>query len=167
MRTDKELKTTLRSSLVFAIDDEDTAKDILCGNSLVVMSTGNPRVIFGWPQPWPLKTHDPTYGYRYLAGMGMGFMRVGRVVYIFPMYNKNYVKWCLPIVPVLYPPWVIPYGIHGMEGGGWWIPWTFQIIPWTFQMDSISFHGISRWIPYCLSQTSCHLKIPYKTHMWT
>jgi len=20
--------------------------------------------------------------------------------------------------PVLYPPWVIPYGIHGMEGGG-------------------------------------------------
>ena len=72
---------------------------------LLVMSTGNPGVIFGWPWPQPFKTHDPTYGYRYLAGtgMGMGFMRVGWVVYIFPMYNKNYVKWCLPIVlcPVL------------------------------------------------------------------
>jgi len=34
-----------------------------------------------------------------------------------------------------------------------------------FHGISRSFHEISRWIPYCLSQTSCHLKIPYKTHM--
>jgi len=45
----------------------------------IVMSTGNPRVIFGWPLPLPFKTGDPTYGYRYLAGMGTGFMRVGWV----------------------------------------------------------------------------------------
>ena len=49
---------------------------------------------------------------------------------------------------VLYPPQVIPYGIHGMKGGihkmadgfhGLFrvIPWNFQIIPWTLQMDSI------------------------------
>jgi len=49
-------------------------------------------------------------------------------------------------------------GFHGLADG-------FHIIPWNFQMDSILF---SQWIPYgtyCLSQTSCHLKIPYKTHM--
>ena len=34
------------------------------------------------------------------------------------------------------------------------IPWNFQIIPWNFQMDSILFKS-----------DSCHLKIPYKTHM--
>jgi len=70
---------------------------------------------------------------------------------------------CYLINSVLNPPQVNPYGFHGMGGGlrwipwnGWWIPWNgqwipcnFQIIPWTFQMDSISFHGISRWIPYC------------------
>ena len=49
-------------------------------------------------------------------------------------------------ITVLYPPQVIPYGIHGMEGGGWWIPCGFHgmadgfhIIPWNFQMDSILF----------------------------
>jgi hypothetical protein len=26
------------------------------------------------------------------GGMGMDFVRVGQVVYIFPVYNKNYVK---------------------------------------------------------------------------
>ena len=43
------------------------------------------------------------------------------------------------VTAVLYPPQVIPYGIHGMEGG-------FQKL----KMDSIClvgrFHGISRWI---------------------
>jgi len=39
---------------------------------------------------------------------------------------------------VLYPPQVIPCGIHGMEGGFRWIPWNFQ-------MDSILFSG---WSPY-------------------
>jgi len=38
-----------------------------------------------------------------------------------------------------------------------WIPWN------PYGMSS--WNGISRWIPYCLSQTSCHLKIPYKTHV--
>jgi len=54
---------------------------------------------------------------------------------------------------VLYPPQVIPYGIHGMEGGGWWIPWTFQMdsmdFPDGFHGISRSFHGLSTWIPYC------------------
>jgi hypothetical protein len=73
-------------------------------------------------------------------------------------------------VPVLYPPRVIPYGIHGMEGGfhemsdgfhgisdgfhtisrwipwnGRWIPWNGRWIPYLFQMDSIPFPG---WSPY-------------------
>jgi len=56
-------------------------------------------------------------------------------------------------------------GFHGMADG-------FHVDSMDWLMDSISFHGISRsfhrisrWIPYCLSQTSCHLKIPYKTHV--
>jgi hypothetical protein len=64
---------------------------------------------------------------------------------------------------VLYPPRVIPYGIHGMEGGfhemsdgfhgisdgfhtiSRWIPWNGRWIPYLFQMDSIPFPG---WSPY-------------------
>jgi len=49
-------------------------------------------------------------------------------------------------------------GFHGMADGfhgiSRWIPYGMS-----------SWNGISMWIPYCLSQTSCHLKIPYKTHM--
>jgi hypothetical protein len=68
-----------------------------------------------------------------------------------------------PILTVLYPPQVIPYGFHGMEGGihgmsdgihgisRWnptifrWIPWNGRWIPYLFQMDSIPFPG---WSPY-------------------
>jgi len=32
------------------------------------------------------------------------------------MSNISKMQWWMP--PVLYPPRVIPYGIHGMEGGG-------------------------------------------------
>ena len=39
----------------------------------IVMSTGKPGVILGWPQPLPFKTRHPAYGDRYLAGMGTGF----------------------------------------------------------------------------------------------
>ena len=38
MQTKEELKDTLRSSLIFAIYDEDTAKELLCGNSLVAFT---------------------------------------------------------------------------------------------------------------------------------
>ena len=38
MRTQEELRNTLRSSLVFAVDDEDTAKGLLCGNSLAAFA---------------------------------------------------------------------------------------------------------------------------------
>jgi hypothetical protein len=65
----------------------------------------------------------------------------------------------LVIPAVLYPPRVIPYGIHGMEGGihgmsngihglSRWIPYHFQVDSMEWQMDSISFpdgfHTISR-----------------------
>jgi hypothetical protein len=61
--------------------------------------------------------------------------------------------------PVLYPPWVIPYGIHGMEGGIHGMEGGihgmsdgFQMDSMEFLMDSISFpdgfHTFSRWIPY-------------------
>jgi len=38
MRTQEELKNTLRSSLVFAVDDEDVAKELLRGNSLAAFA---------------------------------------------------------------------------------------------------------------------------------
>ena len=38
MRTQEELKNTLRSSLVFAVDDEDIAKELLWGNSLAAFA---------------------------------------------------------------------------------------------------------------------------------
>jgi len=38
MRTKEELKDTLRSSLIFAIDGKDTAKELLRGNSLAAFT---------------------------------------------------------------------------------------------------------------------------------
>ena len=38
MRTQEELKNTLRSSLVFTVDDEDIAKELLWGNSLAAFA---------------------------------------------------------------------------------------------------------------------------------
>jgi len=38
MRTNEELRTTLRSSLIFAVDDEDTAKGLLQGNTLTAFT---------------------------------------------------------------------------------------------------------------------------------
>ena len=52
--------------------------DVLDLQSPLVMSTGKPGVILGWPRPLPFKTHHPAYGYGYLAGMGMGFKGVSR-----------------------------------------------------------------------------------------
>ena len=82
---------------------------------------------------------------------------------------------------VLYPPRVIPCGIHGMGGGfhgmgdgfhgmvdgfhtfGGWIPWNGGWIPYLFQVDSIpfpdGFHTFSRWIPYFFQMDS--ILLPY------
>jgi len=94
---------------------------------------------------------------------------------------------------LLYPPQDNPYGFHGLADGfhgmadgfhgladgfhgisrsfhglSKWIHTVFTVEsiwnPWN-PYGMSSWNGISRWIPYCLSQTSCHLKILYKTHM--
>jgi len=88
----------------------------------VVMSTGNPRVIFGWPWPIPFKTRDPAYGYRYLVGMGMGFVRVGqvqnpwRVVYRgipYVQYNKTCHR------NVMHGRMTWQWLVHGVGDSGW------------------------------------------------
>jgi hypothetical protein len=46
-----------------------------------------------------------------------------------------------PFNPVLYPPQVIPYGMHGMEGG------IHGMSDGVHGMSD-GIHGISRWNPY-------------------
>ena len=79
---------------------------------------------------------------------------------------------------VLYPAWVIPYGMHGMGGGfhgmgmdsmEWgmdsmeWgmdsilFPWNGGWIPLTFQMDSIPFPWNGGWTPYFFKMDSMGL----------
>ena len=94
--------------------------------------------------------------------------------------NRNEMRWVCNEKPqqnalgtVLYPPRVIPCGIHGMGGGfhgmgdgfhgmvdgfhtfGGWIPWNGGWIPYLFQVDSIP----SRWIPYLFQVDS--ILLPY------
>jgi len=65
MRTKEELKGTLRSSLVFAVDDEETAKELLRGNSLAAFARYCP--LRAYQDRPPVKQCKNCWGWDHMA----------------------------------------------------------------------------------------------------
>jgi len=65
MRTKEELRGTLRSSLVFTVDDEDTAKELLKGNSLAAFARYCP--LWAYQDRPPVKQCKNCWGWDHSA----------------------------------------------------------------------------------------------------